>query len=170
MNQQKSMFAHWLRVAGAAVLAMSAAAVVHAQNAIESVTGSMQSGAEVIRIDFTRPLAAPPTGFAIQSPARVALDFPGVTNAIGRSAIDVNQGNLRSNVVQAGERTRLVLNLKQATAYKTEIRASPFWSRWNPCQVPPWSLRCHRHSRRTGTVTPCRCATLISAGQTTPAV
>ena len=100
-----------------------AAAVVHAQNAIESVTSSMQSGAEVIRIDFSQPLAAAPTGFAIQSPARVALDFPGVTNAIGRNAIEVNQGNLRSvNVVQAGERTRLVLNLKQATAYKTEIQ------------------------------------------------
>jgi type IV pilus assembly protein PilQ len=35
----------------------------------------------------------------------------------------MNQGNLRSvNVVQAGERTRLVLNLKQATTYKTEVR------------------------------------------------
>jgi len=100
MNQQKSMFARWLRVAGAAVLALSAAAAAHAQNAIESVTSSMQSGAEVIRIDFTQPLTAPPAGFAIQSPARVALDFPGVTNAIGRSAIEVNQGNLRSvNVV-----------------------------------------------------------------------
>ncbi|MDM0017937.1 type IV pilus secretin family protein [Variovorax saccharolyticus] len=123
MNQQKSKLAQWLRVAGAAVVAFSAAAVVHAQNAIESVTSSMQSGAEVIRIDFSQPLAAAPTGFAIQSPARVALDFPGVTNAIGRNAIEVNQGNLRSvNVVQAGERTRLVLNLKQATAYKTEIQ------------------------------------------------
>lgn len=123
MNQEKSMLAQWLRAAGAAVLALSAAAVVHAQNAIESVTSSMQSGSEVVRIDFTQPLAAPPTGFAIQSPARVALDFPGVTNAIGRSAVEVNQGNLKSvNVVQAGERTRLVLNLKQATAYKTEIQ------------------------------------------------
>jgi len=125
MNQQKSMLAHWLRAAGAAVLAFSAAAIVHAQNAIESVTSSTQSGSEVVRIDFSKPLAAPPTGFAIQTPARVALDFPGVTNAIGRSAIEVNQGNLRSiNVVQAGERTRLVLNLKQATAYKTEIQGN----------------------------------------------
>ncbi|MDM0068642.1 type IV pilus secretin PilQ [Variovorax sp. J31P207] len=123
MNQQKSMLAQWLRVAGAAIVAFGAAAVVHAQNAIESVTSSMQSGAEVIRVDFTQPLAAAPTGFAIQSPARVALDFPGVTNAIGRNAIEVNQGNLRSvNVVQAGDRTRLVLNLKQAAAYKTEIQ------------------------------------------------
>jgi type IV pilus assembly protein PilQ len=123
MNQQKSTLAHWLRAAGVTLLALGAAAMVHAQNAIESVTSSMQSGAEVIRVDLTQPLAAPPTGFAIQTPARIALDFPGVTNAIGRSTIDVNQGNLRSvNVVQAGERTRLVLNLKQATAYKTEIQ------------------------------------------------
>lgn len=87
------------------------------------MTSSTQSGAEVIRIDMAQPLTAVPTGFAVQTPARIALDFPGVTNAIGRSAIEVNQGNLRSvNVVQAGERSRVVLNLKQATAYKAEIQ------------------------------------------------
>jgi len=123
MNQRKSTMARWLKITGAALLAFGAVAAAHAQNAIESVTSSMQSGAEVVRIDLTQPLAAPPAGFAIQTPARIALDFPGVTNAIGRSAIEVNQGNLRSvNVVQAGDRTRLVLNLKQATAYKTEIQ------------------------------------------------
>ena len=123
MSSQKPNFTRWLRATGFALVALGAAALVHAQNAIESVTSSMQSGSEVVRIDLTQPLAAPPTGFAIQTPARIALDFQGVTNAIGRSAVDVNQGNLRSiNVVQAGERTRLVLNLKQATAYKTEIQ------------------------------------------------
>jgi type IV pilus assembly protein PilQ len=123
MKSEKSRAAQWLRVAAAAIVAFSAAAVVHAQNAIESVTTSSQGGSEIVRIDFTQPLSAPPAGFAITSPARVALDFPGVTNAIGRSAIEVNQGNIRSvNVVQAGERTRLVLNLKEATAYKTDIQ------------------------------------------------
>ena len=123
MSQRKSTITPWLRAAGLALVALSSAALVHAQNAIESVTSSMQSGSEVVRIDFAQALAAVPTGFAIQTPARIALDFQGVTNAIGRSAVEVNQGNLRSiNVVQAGERTRLVLNLKQATAYKTEIQ------------------------------------------------
>ncbi len=123
MKPTKSMFAQWLRAAGVTLAALGAVAVVHAQNAIESVTSSMQSGAEVIRVDLTQALTAVPAGFAIQAPARIALDFPGVTNAIGRSAIEINQGNLRSvNVVQAGERTRLVLNLKQATAYKAEIQ------------------------------------------------
>lgn len=42
---------------------------------------------------------------------------------MGRSAVDLNLGNLRSaNVVQAGERTRVVLNLKVPTAYKAEIQ------------------------------------------------
>jgi type IV pilus assembly protein PilQ len=94
-----------------------------AVNAIKAVTGSVQGGAEVIRIDLAEPLTALPTGFSIQTPARIALDFPGVNNAMGRSAVDINLGNLRSaNVVQAGERTRVVLNLKASTTYKAEIQ------------------------------------------------
>jgi type IV pilus assembly protein PilQ len=123
MNLQKSKMVQRLRSAALGLLACGAFAMAQAQNAIEAVTSSMQSGSEVIRIDLAQPLAAVPTGFAVQTPARIALDFPGVTNAIGRSAIEVNQGNLRSvNVVQAGERSRVVLNLKQATAYRTEIQ------------------------------------------------
>ena len=110
-----------------AVLAASVSPAVLAQtptgNAIQSVTGSMQGGVETIRIDLAEPLTAIPTGFSIQTPARIALDFPGVNNAMGRSTVDMNIGNLRSaNVVQAGDRTRLVLNLKAATSYKAEIQ------------------------------------------------
>ena len=57
---------------------------VHAQNSIESVSGSIQGGQEVIRIDLAQPLTADPVAFLIQSPARIALDFPGVSNAMGR--------------------------------------------------------------------------------------
>lgn len=95
----------------------------YADNAIESVTGSIQGGSEIIRIDLKEPLAAVPAGFVIQSPARIALDFPGVSNAMGRSTVEVNQGNLKTiSVVQAGERTRVVLNLKQAASYKAEVQ------------------------------------------------
>jgi type IV pilus assembly protein PilQ len=98
-------------------------ATAQAQNSIQSVTGSVQGGSEIIRIDLAEPLAAVPTGFSIQAPARIALDFPGVSNAMGRSALDMNLGNLRSaNVVQAGERTRVVLNLKAPSTYKAEIQ------------------------------------------------
>ena len=100
-----------------------ASLVAHAQVAIEAVSGSVQGGSEVIRIDLSQALTAVPTGFSIQAPARIALDFPGVSNAMGRSTVEINQGNLRSvNVVQAGDRTRVVLNLKQPTAYKAQIQ------------------------------------------------
>ncbi|MBW8468868.1 MAG: type IV pilus secretin PilQ [Thiobacillus sp.] len=96
--------------------------LVHAQNAIQSLTGGMQAGVEVVRIDTTEALTALPTGFTIQSPARIALDFPGVVNAMGRSTVELNQGNLRSaNVVQAGDRTRVVINLKQPAAYQAKL-------------------------------------------------
>ena len=102
---------------------MLASLASHAQATIEAVSGSVQGGAEVIRIDMSQPLSAVPSGFTIQSPARIALDFPGVTNGMGRSTIDINQGNLRSvSVVQAGDRTRVVLNLKQPTAYKAQLQ------------------------------------------------
>jgi type IV pilus assembly protein PilQ len=94
-----------------------------AQTVLESVVGSVQNGVDVIRIDFAQPLAELPRGFAVQSPPRVALDFPDTVNGSGKNIFDINQGNLRSvNVVQAGDRSRVVLNLKQATSYSAEIQ------------------------------------------------
>ena len=111
------------RNAVCAIVATLAATAAMAQSAIEAVTGTMQGGAEVVRVELSQPLTAVPTGFAIQSPARIALDFPGTTNSMGRSVVDVNQGNLKSiNIVQAGDRSRLVLNLKQATSYQAEVQ------------------------------------------------
>ncbi len=105
------------------VLLMALAPLAWAQTAIESVTGSVQGGVEFVRIDLSKALDAVPTGFTIQAPARIALDFPGVTNAMGRSTVEINEGNLKSiSVVQAGERTRVVLNLKQPTTYRAEIQ------------------------------------------------
>ena len=104
-------------------VALSWGAGAHAQTVIEAVSGSIQGGSEVVRIDLSKELTALPSGFAIQSPARIALDFPGVSSAMGRSAVEMNHGNLKSvSVVQAGERTRVVLNLKNAAAYKAEIQ------------------------------------------------
>jgi type IV pilus assembly protein PilQ len=103
------------------------------QNAMQNVTGSLQGGSEIVRIDLTEPVAAPPSGFAIQSPARIALDFPGVVNSTGKSMIEVNQGNLRSiSLVQAGERSRVVLNLKAPASYRTEISGTSVFLTLNP--------------------------------------
>ncbi len=116
--------------------AVSSVAVAQTTNTIQAVTGSVSGGSEVIRIDLAEPLTAVPTGFSIQSPARIALDFPGISNAMGRSAVEMNLGNLRSaNVVQAGERTRVVLNLKASTAYKAEIQGKSLVITLDPVAV-----------------------------------
>ena len=119
----------WLgHIVRSAMLGMMVAAgglplLAHAQNSIQAVSGSVQGGSEVIRIDMAEPLSSVPSGFSIQAPARIALDFQGVSNSLGRSAIEINLGNMRSaNVIQAGERTRVVLNLKTPTAYKAELQ------------------------------------------------
>jgi type IV pilus assembly protein PilQ len=115
----------WARALAFAGLFLSALwpLALRAQTVVESVTSSIQGGVEVVRIDFSQPLAAIPAGFAIQAPARIALDIPGARNGLGRSTVDINQGNLRSvNVVQAGDRTRLVLNLKAPAAYNAQLQ------------------------------------------------
>jgi type IV pilus assembly protein PilQ len=112
------------RIARISVLASAllAAGLAQAQMAIRSVTAATQAGSEVIRIETTEPLKQLPAGFAIQSPARIALDFAGVANATGKSLFEINQGNLRSaNVVEAGNRTRVVFNLNQAVNYETRV-------------------------------------------------
>ncbi len=112
----------WRAWGVAAVLAIGAPATALAQSVIQSITSSQQSGSEVVRIELSEALAAVPVGFAIQAPPRIAIDLPGVGSALGRPSVELNQGNLRSvNVAQAGERTRLVLNLKQAATYRAQL-------------------------------------------------
>ncbi|MDQ0041187.1 type II secretion system secretin GspD [Variovorax boronicumulans] len=107
------------------LLAAGAVGSASAQNAIKAVASAMQQGVEVIQIDLARPLAAAPSSFSVASPARIALDFVGATNDVGRAAIEVNQPNLRSiNVVQAGERSRVVLNLRQPVPYTAELQGN----------------------------------------------
>lgn len=121
--QETRIMTMWRARALALAVFLSAPALAWAQNAIQSINTSTQAGAEVVRIEFSEPLPAAPAGFAIQTPPRIALDLPGVSNALGRNSVDINQGNVRSaSVAQAGERTRLVLNLKQPANYKTQIQ------------------------------------------------
>ncbi len=94
-----------------------------AQNSIKSINSVQQAGSEVVRIELAQPLTELPRGFTVQTPPRIAIDLPGVSNDLGRSLVEVNQGNLRSiNVAQAGERTRLVLNLRQAASYRAQLQ------------------------------------------------
>lgn len=96
-----------------------------AQASIRAVTGAQQAGGEVVRIEMSEALPAAPAGFAVQSPPRIAIDLPGVSNALGKSSVELNQGNVRTvSVASAGDRTRLVLNLRQPASYRTEVQGN----------------------------------------------
>ena len=91
-------------------------------NRIENFQIAEQGGALFIRLTMQEPLANPPASFSVANPARIAFDFPGTANALGRTQQNINQGDLRSaNIVQAGDRTRLVLNLTRVTPYETRV-------------------------------------------------
>jgi type IV pilus assembly protein PilQ len=93
-----------------------------AQNAIESIRANQQGNNVVINVAMKDVPTKLPIGFSITNPARIALDFGATENATGKSSQDINLGDVRGvNVVQAGERTRLVLNLKRPLNYAAAI-------------------------------------------------
>ena len=108
---------------GVGVVLLCVVGVCQAQPRIQSITSSIQGGAEVVRIELSEPLTAVPTGFVIQPPASIALDIPRASSDLPRNSVALNHGSLRiAQVAQAADRTRVVLNLNQPTNYRAEIQ------------------------------------------------
>jgi type IV pilus assembly protein PilQ len=112
---------------GAAILVLGVGqARAQAANSLEGLTVSKgTSGRTVVKFTLKSPLANPPAGFAINNPPRIALDFPDTGNGLGRSAQEVGDAALRSlNVVQAGNRTRVVFNLNAPQTFETQVEGN----------------------------------------------
>ncbi len=104
------------------LVVLTFAVQVHAQNSVKSVTRSVQGGQELIRIETAQPIKELPQSFAIQDPARISFDFSGYGSDVSKRTTEINQGSVRSaQVIQAGDRTRVILNLKQSVGYKAAI-------------------------------------------------
>ncbi|WP_415755945.1 type IV pilus secretin PilQ [Pseudomonas leptonychotis] len=72
-----------------------------------------------LKLTFDEPILAP-RGYTIEQPARIALDLPGVTNKLGAKNKELGVGNARSvTVVEAKDRTRLIINLTNLAPYST---------------------------------------------------
>ncbi|MEQ1591247.1 MAG: type IV pilus secretin PilQ [Thiobacillaceae bacterium] len=117
-----SLFAG-LALASAQTALVQAADAPPTANAVQSVEATtLPGGRVVVRINLKNALSAVPAGFTVGNPPRIALDLPDTSNAIGKNTVDANLGPLTSvNVVQAGTRTRLVLNLNKAAAYEATV-------------------------------------------------
>jgi type IV pilus assembly protein PilQ len=104
------------------LIALTAPSYAETQNNITGLSVSTGTGITIIKVELSQPLANLPAGFAINTPPRLAFDFPNTANGLGKSVQDFAEGNLRSaNIVQAGNRTRLVVNLNQMLSYETKI-------------------------------------------------
>jgi type IV pilus assembly protein PilQ len=100
--------------------------LVSPQNSIENLDyATLQSGKIQINLKLKDPLKNLPAGFAINNPPRIALDLPDTANQLGKNSISIGEGVLKSvNIVQAGNRTRLVINLAKPAGYETKIEGN----------------------------------------------
>ena len=97
-------------------------------NSIEAFNVARQGNEIAVKIDLKTPLSVPPAGFSVANPSKIALDFPLTANGLGKTSQVLNEGDLRSmNIVQAGERTRLVLNLVQSMNYSTRLEGNSLY-------------------------------------------
>ena len=104
-------------------------------NAIEAVSVAQQGNEVAMRIDMKEPLASPPPGFSVANPAKIALDFQSTANGLGKNSQVFNQGDLRSmNVVQVGDRTRVVLNLVKSLNFKTRLEGKALYVTLSPIE------------------------------------
>ncbi|MEF8725096.1 type IV pilus secretin family protein [Candidatus Accumulibacter phosphatis] len=94
-------------------------------NSIESMNVIQQGSVLNVRLTFKEPLTVLPPAFSVAKPARIAFDFANTINGLGRSSQAYNEGELKSaNIVQAEDRTRLVLNLHKPMTYEARIEGN----------------------------------------------
>lgn len=106
-----------LRWATGAILGLMAVGWAQAA-AIKSVNVSRGTNdSQVVKITLDVPLAGEPVHFSTTNPHRIVLDLADTRSA--RLSETLNQGVIRNyDVIQAGERTRVVLNLSGPAGYQ----------------------------------------------------
>ena len=162
----------------ALALALAAAALpAWAQNAIQSINSSAAGGHRGRPHRAER--AADRGAGRLHGPdaaARSRSTCPASPTRSASRRVEINQGNLRSvNVAQAGERTRLVLNLKQPASYRAQLDGKVLLRRARQHRAGAAGRGGQR--RRAGALrrepeprASCRCATSTSAAaRTAPA-
>ena len=94
-------------------------------NSIESITSAQQGSTTVLRIQLAKPPADSAPSFTVNNPPRVALDFADTDSKLGANLVALDHGDVHSvNVVQAGGRSRVVLNLKRPLQVQQQVEGS----------------------------------------------
>jgi len=91
-------------------------------NALQDVSFQKLAGEKIqFKMTFSRS-AVEPGSFTINNPARIALDFPNTGSALSWKNKNVGIGFAKSiTAVEAGNRTRVIINLVQLLPFETEV-------------------------------------------------
>ncbi|MCF6354659.1 MAG: type IV pilus secretin PilQ [Candidatus Polarisedimenticolaceae bacterium] len=96
----------------------------HAMEAVvlEDIKSTTLPGNRVqITLSASGPLM-PPTSFTTDHPARIALDFTGMSSGLKKKTLPISVGMARSiTAIEAGSRTRIVINLVTAVPYNISL-------------------------------------------------
>jgi len=82
---------------------------------------ALSGGKLQIQLDMNGA-AVTPNVFHTDNPARIALDFPGVKNAMDKKMYPVNQGAVSSvYLAEATDKVRVIVNLLESTPYEIKV-------------------------------------------------
>jgi len=102
-----------------------AAQVAHAENALVDISHvTLPGNKQQLALTMSGP-ASDAKAFTIDNPARIALDLPETNNALDQRNINVSAGLLQNiTTVEAGGRTRVVINLASMVPYSTAVQGN----------------------------------------------
>ena len=105
-----------------ATLSVAVAPVSAADNVLKSISFSAMPGDDVvITLNADAPFSEPQT-FTTDNPARIALDFYGMSNGLDSKTQAIGIGMARSvTAIEAGDRTRVVVNLVESTGHDIKL-------------------------------------------------
>jgi len=127
-NSRSTILSKALRAVGVVVVASAAFAAQHAHaagNALLDISHVTLAGnKQQLALTLSGP-AGDPKAFTIDNPARIALDLPDTENRMTERNLRISAGLLQNvTTVEAGGRTRVVINLASLTPYTTAVQGN----------------------------------------------
>jgi type IV pilus assembly protein PilQ len=99
--------------------------VAFAETALKSIDFSALPGDRVQLTLSMSDVVSEPNSFVTENPARISMDFSGVKSELGYKTKLIGVGPVHSvTALEAGSRTRMVINLTNTIGYTTEIKGN----------------------------------------------
>ncbi len=119
--QRKLIMTRILSIIGVSLWIAMMSPVLQAANLKTLDVAALPGDRIELKLSFDAPVPAP-RGYTTEQPARIALDLPGVTSQLATKSRELGAGNARSVVVvQAQDRTRVIINLTTLSPYSSRV-------------------------------------------------